>query len=653
MSRAALFEPGRIGSLKTRNRIAMPAFHVGLAEDGLPGDAIISFYARRAEGGAGMITVGVCNTWSGGMSVLKGALDISSDRAIEPMAKLAGAVKRAGCVAGIQLSPLAGYNNPRWHPELDEIEKMVNGIGTSARRAREAGFDFVELMLSGGSVLSHFLSPVHNQWELAGYSGEWTERLRAPLEAVEAILQATQKAMPVLARIHGHEFLVGGYNTKGACLIADALVQAGVTAVNVTGGGHRTTLPQLTAQTPSLAFAYLARQVRDAIYAPVLFGGRIRTPKEAENALEISGADFVNLARAFVVDPDWPIKAAALRDEEIIPCMVCNGCLDQAFSGKPLRCSLNPRINHTHRSAVNSSKKRVLVVGSGPAGLQAAWSAHELGHDVTIHEKLSNLGGRWRLASKLRGQTHLDAPLQAFINRLANVGVKMETDTEATPDSVRDFGPDILVLSVGALPRRIDITGIDKHPNVLLAEEAILSGEAVGDKVAIVGAGGVGVELAVHLAGQAEPGLDVLGFLAQNGEVDWLKNALSYRTSRRVTLLRRRGYPGKGLGRTVRWTMVQELKRLGVRVVDRCEYEKISPKGLHIHNNRTDEHELIEADTIIIAAGFEPNPGLLESFRDAAPKIIAAGDAIEVANIGASIQSVLDYLDGLGSTRAG
>ncbi len=634
MNRGALFKPGRIGMLEVRNRIALPAFHIGLAKNGLPGEATISFYTRRAEGGAGMITVGVCNAWSGGSSVLEGALDMSNDRAVEPMAMLARAIKSAGTVAGVQLSPLAGYNNPRWHPELDEIGEMIAGIGASARRAREAGFDFVELMLSGGSVLSHFLSPVHNQWELVGYSGDWEERLRAPLEAVEAMLQATENAMPVLARIHGHEFLEGGYDTEGARVIADALVQAGVTAINVTGGGHRTTLPQLTAQTPPLAFAYLARQVRGAVDVPVLFGGRIRTPGEAETALDISGADFVNLARALVVDPEWPNKAQELRDEEIVPCMVCNACLDQAFSGKPLVCSLNPRSGNTHELA---EKKRVLVVGSGPAGLQAAWSAHELGHNVTIHEKLSSLGGRWRLASRLRGQTHLDASLRAFIDRLVRVGVKMETDAEATPSSVRDFGPDILVLSVGALPRLVDIEGIDKHPNVLLAEEAIQRGDAVGDQVAVVGAGGVGVELAVHLAGQAEPGLDVLGFLALSGEADWLKDALSYRTGREVTLLRRRGYPGKGLGRTVRWTVVQELKRLGVRVVDRCEYEKISKEGLHILNKRTKERELIEADTIIIAAGFEPDPGLMERFKDSAPKIVAVGDAIEIANIGASI----------------
>lgn len=647
MTLSALNTPARIGTLVARNRIAMPAIHLGLADEGRPTAAAIRFYEERARGGAGMITVGVCDSYGDPSTKLGDTLGLWRDEQIEAMSELADAIRRHGSLAGVQLVPVKGYNDPTFLPDPQELKAMVESLGRAADRARRAGFQLVELMLSGGSVLSHFLSPalVPSLIEegVPGYTGDWEQRLRAPIEAVTAMVDAVGDALPVLTRIHGHEFLDEGYGIEGARIVVPALERAGVAAFNVTGGGHRTTLPQITHQTPPLAFAHLARMVRILTDRPVLFGGRVRTSEEAEACLGASGADFVNLGRALIADPEWPIKAFDGRDDEIVPCMACGGCFDQAISKRPIACSLNPQVGFAGSEVEPVSdpddRRRVLVAGAGPAGLQAAWSLSQLGHEVTVREREPIPGGRWRLASRLHGRGDLRGALAAFVARLERAGVPIETGNEVTPESVRDIGADVLILAIGAPARRPAIPGIDDHPNVLLAEQVLERVDAIGDRVAIIGAGGAGVELAIHLAGQGEPSLAALGFLARYGKRDWLEEALAARSGREVTVLRRRGYAGRGMGRSVRWTMLRDVERLGVRVIDRCEYEKITPDGVRIMNGRTKERELIRADTIFVAAGYEPDLEVAASFADAAPVVIPIGDAADVKNIGAAVRT--------------
>ncbi len=636
MKYSKLFTKGSIATLTARNRIAMPAIHIGLAEDGAPSDAFVSFYERRAAGGVGVITVGVCNTWPKVESSLSNFLDLSKDATLVRMAELTRRVKAQGALIGVQISPLTGYNNPKWRPEPDELPDLLDSIGTGAKRAMDAGFDFVEVMLSGGSVLSHFLSPVYNTFEIPGYGGDFEGRSRAVVEAIRAVRRHTEDGIPLLARIHGHEFLGGGYGSEGATRIAKLIEAEGGAGVNVTGGGHRTALPQITFHTPPMIFAHLTRQVREATRLPVFVGGQLRLVQHAEEALRVSGADFVNLARALVADPDWPEKAALARQDEIVPCMACCKCFDQAVGGKPLRCSLNPGVGE---APVESSggPRRALVVGSGPAGLQAAWDLQKLGHEVAVWEREPALGGRWRVASALGARKILVAPLQAFVTRLERAGVDLVTGKTATPEAVSEFSPDILVLAVGAKPRDVEIPGLEKHGNVLLAEDAIENPGLVGDRAVIVGAGGVGVELAIHLAGLGEPALDTLGFLARYGDRKWLDEALEATAGRKVTLIRRRGFAGKGLGRSIRWTMVKEMERLGVEVIDRCEYRGVTDKGLEILHKRSDEERCIEADTIILATGYEPQPELYERFKDLAETVLLIGSAETVSNIGDAV----------------
>lgn len=644
MTTVRLFETAMLGTLRSKNRIAMPAFHLGFAEHGRPSPALLDFYERRASGGAGVITVGVCNTGDGRDPRLASALDLSRDDHVAPFAELVERIKRHGALAGIQLAPLGDYNAPAWRPDAAALPRTVEAMGEAASRAAAAGFDFVELMFSGGSLLSHILSPAHNQWQLPGLSGSLEERLRIPVEAVRAVRAAIGGRLQVLARIHGHEFLPGGYGVEGATAIAAALRDAGVDAFDVTGGGHRTSLPQLTSQTPPFPFAFLAARIRRTTERPVLTGSRIRTPREAIAALLVSTADFVNVARALVVDPDWPRKAEEGRADEIVPCMACGRCFDQVFSGKPVFCSLNPDVGRAARGGIYKRSGRALVVGSGPAGLHAAWRLHELGYEVTIKERAASIGGRLGVACRLRGREDLAAALRALAKRVARSGVAVETGAEVTAEEARAHRPEVLVLALGARSRRVELSGLDTHPNVMLPVTVLSQPRAVGRDVAIIGAGGVGVELAIHLASEGEPDAAVLGFLTRYGESEWLAEMKALPPLRNVTLLRRRGFAGEGLGRSVRWALMADLARLGVRVIDRCSYERVTEQGLAIVNERGEGEEIIRADTIVVAAGYEPDSGALQPFLEAAPFVLPVGDAVSVGGVGEAIASAEDAL---------
>jgi len=269
--------------------------------------------------------------------------------------------------------------------------------------------------------------------------------------------------------------------------------------------------------------------------------------------------------------------------------------------------------------------------------LQAAGELAGAGYRVTLVERGEVLGGRWRLAARLHGREDLVPALSAFIQRVHRHGVEVRLGFEATPENLAGLKPDLVVLATGATLREVSIEGLDRHPNVIPVDRVPEEMDRVGSEVAVIGAGGAGVEVAIHLKAEGTPGLETLGFLARYGRSEWLQEALAFDNGRRVTLLRRRGFAGKGLGRSVRWTMLGDLERLGARIVDRCEYRAVTPKGLRIFNRRDEAEELIPADTLILAPGYEPRSGLLDAFESVAPRVVLVGDADHVANIGEAV----------------
>ena len=642
MIRSSLFEPARFAALDARNRIAMPPLHLGRAPGGRPSPELLELYAERARGGAGIITVGLCDTGFAERSSSPGLADtlsLGDDGCIAPMAELAGRIQEHGALAGVQISPVAGYNDPRWCPAPDEIGAFVASFGAAAARAAAAGFDFVEIMMSGGGALSHFVSRAHNRCEMPGYSGSLEGRLRLPLEAIAAVRAAAGPALPVAARMHCHEFLEGGYDADEAAEIAAALERAGVQAIDITGGGHRTPLPQITHQVPPLAFAPFARRVADAVGVTTMYGGQIRIPADAESALAAVGCDFVTLGRALLADPMWPAKAAAGETGEIVHCMTCGRCFDEVVSRRAVICSANPALGSAPRRSGRAAARRMkaLVVGSGPAGMRAAFDLRAAGHEVALFERAQVLGGRWRAAARVNSGDALGRALGSYVARVSTSGISVETSAEVTPETARAFGADLIVLATGAEPRRPFVRPEAARYALVPAEEAIAKAADLGARVAIVGAGGVGLTLAIHLASEGAPDDRAVGFLAKNGARAWLEEMLRRRAGREITLLRRRGYAGRGLGRSVRWTLMREVEGLGVRIVDRAERIALAAEGVAFTDGRTGAPALLEVDAVVVAAGYEPTAGLKERFAAAASKVVVIGDAREVGGVGPAI----------------
>lgn len=630
----ALFEPVSLLGRTVRNRIAMPALHLGMAQGGAPTEELLRFYERRAQGGVAMITVGVCNTWGEFQATgLHGDLDLSTESTLGTFERLTRKVKDAGAAIGVQLSPLKGYNNPAWWPTQQQLGSILQGFGQASARARKVGFDYVELMLSGGGLLSHFASPVFNTGAISSYSGDLEGRARLALEAVASIRDATSGSMPIAARLHGHELLQGGYDSRGAVELAQALTNAGVGAISVTGAGHRTPVPQLLPETPAMAFAYLARPIAMAIDRPVLCGGRIRTQEEAAQALLVSGAAMVNLARALLVDPEWPLKVQSGQGSDIIPCMACGVCLDKVFAKQAARCPLNPDLGRTSLAPLPqgveplSPGSKILVVGSGPAGLRAGATLAGAGHEVDLVEQAPLLGGRWNVASEVHGRGDLRFGLESMIRQVRGAGVRIRLGQSLHPDQARKIGADAIVIATGSTPRRPAIPGLEVHPKTVYAEQAILNPGLVGRDTVILGGGGVGVEVALHLARQFEPPDEVLGYIARKSGDLHMEGLRRLGSGRRITLVRRRGYAGKGLGRSLRWALLDDLNRLGVRIIDKCAYEKVTEQGVVITVGPSQEKRLLEADTLVIAAGQVAPSQPLDEWLGSAPRLLLAGDA--------------------------
>jgi len=611
VTRSELFAPARFASLAARNRIAMPAMHLGRAIGGRPTEALLDLYEARSRGGVGIITVGVCGTGGprgdGGGALLTGALSLADDGCVEPMAELAGRIRTHGALAGVQLAPLAGYNDPRWRPDLAGVREIVEAMARAAARAEAAGFHFAEVMLSGGSALSHFVSKAHNTCGLLDYSGSLENRLRLPVEIIAAMRGSVGEAFVIGARMHCHEFLEGGFGEDEAAEMAKLLERAGARALNITGGGHRAREPQVTHQVKPLAFALFARRVAKAVGITTSYGGQIRTLGDAEAALVAVGCDFVNVGRALLADPEWAAKLEAGDEGDVVPCMTCCRCLDDVFSKREISCAANPRRGgrRTFHSGAPSPKK-ILVVGAGPAGMEAALALREAGCETALLERADEPGGRWRVAAMLEGMSDLRRALDAEIARVVRAGIDVRFCVDATPEIARAFGADAILLAVGAARRR----RFSETHGALTAEDANENPARVGRRVAIVGGGAVGLSLAVHLKKSV------------NAE---------------VAIVKRRGVLGRGIGRSVRWTVVREAHALGVRVYEQTSAVELAQGRVSFLDERAGAREALAVDTIVLATGYEPPEDLAARFEGAAKKVVVIGDARSLGGIGPAL----------------
>ena len=663
MKNTLLFSPLQIGSMNLRNRIVMPAMHLCYCPTGEVTNQLVEFYRLRARGGAGLIIVGGCGIDKVGNTL--GMIQVDEDRFLPGLQTLVDAVHGENSKIMAQLyqsgryasSALTGHQPVAPSPlpaklsgevphelTLDEIQEMINAFAQAASRVQKAGFDGVEILAGTGYLISEFLSPVTNQ-RTDEYGGELSNRMRFALDIVAKIRELVGPDYPLFARIAGNDFVPGGHSNKEAQIFARALEEAGVNAINVTGGWHETLVPQITMNVPPGAFRYLARGIKNAVSIPVIASNRITTPELAEDMIASGDADLVGLARPLIADPFFPLKTYALGQEEpllpdiqapsfgpIRPCIACNqGCLDQIFRGKPVFCLVNPEagreaelhLNYKNASAYEGQfeLKRILVIGAGPAGLEFARVASLQGHRVTVWEKANKAGGQLSLAAAPPGRKDFNRFTTYLLEICEAQGVKVIYNQIATPEnileSVENDGFTHIVLATGAKPLNPPLH-VEEGASAIQAWD-VLSGEAsTGNKVVIVGGGAVGVETALYLAEQGTLDSETLRFLLVNqAEAPETLGKLLFQGRKQITLVEMAKGIGQDIGPSTRWSMLADLKRHKVKIYTHTRVLEVRHEGVWVKT--PDGETLIPGDTTVLAIGSTPDQELFKKLQSKLP----------------------------------
>ncbi len=624
-----LFEPIVIKGLSIKNRMIMAPMHInqGNMEEGIT-DQAIDFYTARAKGGFGMIGVGVIDAYFIPGASSPRSFFLMNDKHVKNHSKAVKEIKKYGAVVYAQIGVRRIWPVSQLHhfPKLstvseEQIFEMLNSVIKTSILVREAGYDAVDLLGIGGGAISIFLSNVLND-RTDEWGGSLEGRLRFPVKIIRGIRKELGEDYPILFRMHGSEFLPGGYDIERAKLIAHHLEEAGVDFFNVSGGSHATSIPQLTPNVPRGTYAFLAREIKNSVCVPVAASNRICHPLVAEDILRKQWADMVSLGRASLADPDWPKKAKEGDFEDIRLCVACNECLDAVVvRDEPVCCLVNPKIGKTSevqpQSRANQTK-RVLVIGGGCTGLQAALTCAERGHQVTLMEKEPFLGGRWRLASATPGREELFNFLYWLFKQVKKVRVDIRIGTKFTSEMLKQLSPEVIIDCTGNKPNIPDIPGIDL-PNVLLAQDAIDGVAQLGEKIVVIGGGGVAIETALYLAKKWSSNPEVVSFLKDHGALE-RETALSLlKKGHQVTLVLRSDRLGKGLGPGTKWVVKKELKFTNIRVISNALIKEVKKNGVMIEKEGVEE--FIPCDNVVLATGFIPDTSFYKTIKDFAPEV--------------------------------
>lgn len=644
MSITKVLEPIRIGSMTLRNRIVMGSMHVGFErlEGGV--ERLAAFYAERARGEVGLIvTGGAAVRPEGGMG--DAYCNVYLDDHIEPLRLISTAVHDAGGKIALQLFHSGRYAHPestgmesvapsalqapinRHRPRAmsaAEIELTIQSFADGAVRAKRAGFDAVEIMGSEGYLINQFLSPVTNHRD-DEWGGDFARRARFGVEVAKRVREAVGKDYPVLFRMSGLDLVPDSTTMEETLAFAAMLEGAGVDALNVGIGWHESRVPTIAMMVPRGAYVWVAEQVKKAVGIPVIASNRINDLRQAETIVREGRSDLVSMARPLLADSQIVRKSREGRFDEVNTCIACNqACLDHIFSGKVASCMVNPVVGREREWALvpAETRKRVAVVGAGPAGLEAARVLAERGHQVVVFEKGSRIGGQLNYARQVPGKEEFNETLRYYRTQLDKWGVPIRLNTAATADSLIEEGFEEVVVATGVIPRRPDIPGVDL-PNVV-SYDRVFEGEAkVGRQVAIVGAGGIACDLS-HLLVQDRPlSPESISYLLEYRILDDQTLQRLQRSGRKVYMLRRGKHVGTGLGKTTRWAVLDNLQRHGVEMLTRIEYKEITPEGVVIRLQEAEQ--FIAADTVIIAAGATPNDSLYHALQGRLPVHLIGG----------------------------
>ncbi|WP_340677037.1 NADPH-dependent 2,4-dienoyl-CoA reductase [Paraglaciecola sp.] len=632
-----LLRPLDLGFTTLKNRVLMGSMHTGLEEAPNGHVRMAAYFAERAKGGVGLIVTGGIGPNDEG-ATHKDTQRLDDDEAVAQHKMITDAVHAEDGKICMQILHTGRYAynpalvapsavqapiNPFKPKALDQagIEKQIADFIFTATQAQKAGYDGVEIMGSEGYFLNQFIAKRTNHRD-DEWGGDYHNRIRLPIEVVRRVREAVGKEFIIIYRLSMLDLVEGGSNYNEVVELGLAIEQAGATIINTGIGWHEARIPTIATKVPRAAFTWVTAKFRKALSIPVITSNRINTPEVAEQVLARGDADMVSMARPFLADPEFVIKTMENRADEINTCIGCNqACLDHVFAGKMTSCLVNPRACHETEMNIEpaATPRKIAVIGAGPAGLAAAITAAQRGHQVTLFDSASELGGQFNIAKQIPGKEEFFETLRYYKRQLELLKVSVKLNSQVAVQTLNNSDFDEVLLATGIKPRTPPIEGIE-HTKVLSYIDVIVKKKPVGHKVAVIGAGGIGFDVCEYLShGTQTPSLDIPAFMQEwgidmsfthRGGIEGMQAKPEASPRELVLLQRKTTKVGADLGKTTGWAHRVGLLNKGVTMLAGVEYLKIDDAGLHIKIN--DEVKVLAVDNVIICAGQEPLRELVE-----------------------------------------
>lgn len=653
-----LFQPLDLGFTTLPNRVLMGSMHIGLEEAPNGFERMAAFYAERARGGVGLIVTGGIAPNDEGRPAPGGAR-LTEAAEVAPHRLITDAVHAEGGRICLQMLHFGRY---AYHPDLvapsaiqapispfpprelstDDVERTIDDFARCAGLAQDAGYDGVEIMGSEGYLINEFTAARTNH-RTDKWGGSYDERMRFPVEIVRRVRERVGANFIIIYRLSMLDLIEGGSTLAEVKELAQAVERAGATIINTGIGWHEARIPTIATSVPRGGFSWVTRELMGSVSIPLITTNRINTPEVAERILAEGDADMVSMARPFLADPFFVAKAAAGEADRINTCIACNqACLDHTFSGLTSSCLVNPRACHETLLSIEPATaiKKVAVVGAGPAGLACATTAAGRGHQVTLIDAAEQIGGQFNYAKQIPGKEEFAETLRYYGNEVAALGIDLRLGTRVSAEDLIAGGYDEVVLATGVAARIPDIEGVN-HPSVLSYLDVLRDHAAVGKRVAILGAGGIGFDVAEYLTQNGPSGaVDPDVFNAEWG-IDATYAAaggLAVRSpevpAREVVLLQRKASKvGAGLGRTTGWIHRTALKHRGVKMLAGATYDRIDDAGVHVTING--QSLVIPVDNVVLCTGQEPQRELQEALTAAGIRVQLIGGADVAAELDA------------------